>query len=69
MVNVVLQALFNLTGSRAISGLIGERRANQRWKARVAAHVAGGGSVVTVSGPGGEATYLAVSGANISVLA
>lgn len=52
MVNAILNFIFNLTGSRAVSELIGKRRMLARWNAAVAAHRAAGGYVVTIERDG-----------------
>jgi hypothetical protein len=52
MVDSLLNFTFALTGSRAVSELIGKRRMMTRWNAAQAAHLNAGGYVVTIERKG-----------------
>jgi hypothetical protein len=52
MLNALLNFTFALTGSRAVSELIGKRRMMARWNAAQAAHLNAGGYVVTIERKG-----------------
>lgn len=58
MTDRLLQIVFNLTGSRAVSELISRRRLDAKWRAAEAAHMAAGGVVATYRSAGGEAAFL-----------
>jgi hypothetical protein len=53
-----LKLVFRLTGSRAISDRISERRVERKWRETAARHVAAGGVVATYRSSDGEQSFL-----------
>ena len=57
MLDRLLTLAFALTGSRAVSELIGERRANARYRKARLAHIKAGGIVATYDSAEGSTSF------------
>jgi hypothetical protein len=56
--DALLRLAFRLSGSRAVSDLISERRVNRRWAEARARHIAAGGVCMTLASDAGEQSFL-----------
>ena len=58
MIDSALRLAYRLTGSRAVSEMISERRVNARWNAAKAAHIAHGGVCMSMQSDAGTQEIL-----------